>query len=222
MKKSLTLILLLLLALSIKAQWSIGIKEGCNITSITRSQAGRIDEVYSNKTGNDVGLFAKYQFNDFFALRSDLSFMQRSHKMNRTLNYIDKVYSEYRNSYLTLPVMADFSFGGERLRGHLLTGGYVGYWVSARRSGTSFWTTDYTIFFHDFDERIEFTSEDRRFNAGVCGGIGLGFDINECWGIQADAILYYDLVSHNKGYENLNDPRYLNTLSITFGASYKF
>ena len=190
MKKSLTLILLLLLALSIKAQWSIGIKEGCNITSITRSQAGRIDEVYSNKTGNDVGLFAKYQFNDFFALRSDLSFMQRSHKMNRTLNYIDKVYSEYRNSYLTLPVMADFSFGGERLRGHLLTGGYVGYWVSARRS--------------------------------VCGGIGLGFDINECWGIQADAILYYDLVSHNKGYENLNDPRYLNTLSITFGASYKF
>lgn len=117
MKKSLTLILLLLLALSIKAQWSIGIKEGCNITSITRSQAGRIDEVYSNKTGNDVGVFAKYQFNDFFALRSDLSFMQRSHKMNRTLNYIDKVYSEYRNSYLTLPVMADFSFGGERLRG---------------------------------------------------------------------------------------------------------
>ena len=24
---------------------------------------------------------------------------------------------------------------------------------------------------------MEFTSEDRRFNAGVCGGIGLGFDI---------------------------------------------
>ena len=71
-------------------------------------------------------------------------------------------------------------------------------------------------------EKKLYKSNVNKMIAGVCGGIGLGFDINECWGIQADAILYYDLVSHNKGYENLNDPRYLNTLSITFGASYKF
>ncbi|MGN0033048.1 MAG: porin family protein [Candidatus Limimorpha sp.] len=222
MKKTLTLLLILLLTLNIKAQWSLGIKEGCDITSISRDNAGRIDEVYSSMAGNDIGVFVSYKFNGFFALRTDLSFMQRSHKTSRTLNYINKVYTEYRNSYLTLPVMADFSFGGERLKGHLFTGGYMGYWVSARRSGTSFWTTDYAIIFPDFDEKREFNAEDRRFNAGVCGGIGLGFDITERWGIQADAILYYDLISHKKGYLNLNDPRYLNTLSFTLGASYKF
>ncbi|MBR3557721.1 MAG: outer membrane beta-barrel protein [Bacteroidales bacterium] len=209
-------------ALTVNAQWSLGIKGGWDYTSITRSNAGRIDETHSPLSGYDVGIQARYGFTDWFALRADLSVMRRSHRMDRHLNYLDSLYTEHHNLYLMLPVLADFSFGGEHFRGHAMLGGYVGYWLQERRKGKTYWMTDYYVFFDDFNEVREFTSEDRRFNAGLVGGVGLSYLINEHWGLNLDAIYYYDLVSHRRSSPHLRDPRYLNTLSVTFGASYTF
>lgn len=209
-------------ALTVNAQWSLGIKGGWDYTSITRSNAGRIDETHSPLSGYDVGIQARYGFTDWFALRADLSVMRRSYRMDRHLNYLDSLYTEHHNLYLMLPVLADFSFGGEHFRGHALLGGYVGYWLQERRKGKTYWMTDYYVFFDDFNEVREFTSEDRRFNAGLVGGVGLSYLINEHWGLNLDALYYYDLVSHRRSSPHLRDPRYLNTLSVTFGASYTF
>lgn len=82
--------------------------------------------------------------------------------------------------------------------------------------------TDYYVYFNDFDEKREFNSEDQRFTAGVVGGIGLSFDVDHNGGFNLDALYYYDLVSYHKGYTHLNDPRYLNTLSVSIGCYYKF
>ena len=209
-------------ALTVNAQWSLGIKGGWDYTSITRSNAGRIDETHSPLSGYDVGIQARYGFTDWFALRADLSVMRRSHRMDRHLNYLDSLYTEHHNLYLMLPVLADFSFGGEHFRGHAMLGGYVGYWLQERRKGKTYWMTDYYVFFDDFNEVREFTSEDRRFNAGLVGGVGLSYLINEHWGLNLDAIYYYDLVSHRRSSPHLRDPRYLNTLSVTVGVNYQF
>ena len=99
-------------ALTSSAQWSLGIKGGWDYTSIKRSNAGRIDETYSPLSGYDVGIQARYGFTNWFALRTDLSVMRRSHRMDRHLDYLDSVYTEHHNLYLMLPVLADFSFGG--------------------------------------------------------------------------------------------------------------
>ncbi len=209
-------------ALTVNAQWSLGIKGGWDYTSITRSNAGRIDETHSPLCGYDVGIQARYGFTDWFALRADLSVMRRSHRMDRHLNYLDSLYTEHHNLYLMLPVLADFSFGGEHFRGHAMLGGYVGYWLHERRKGKTYWMTDYYVFFDDFNEVREFTSEDRRFNAGLVGGVGLSYLINEHWRLNLDALYYYDLVSHRRSTPHLRDPRYLSTLSVTLGASYIF
>ena len=82
--------------------------------------------------------------------------------------------------------------------------------------------TDYYVFFDDFNEVRDFTNEDVRFCAGLIGGIGISYKLDEHWGINLDALYYYDLVSHHRSSPNLRDPRYLNTLSITFGATYQF
>ncbi len=216
------LLLSLLAANSARAQWQIGIKGGVNTTSITRSQAGRVDESYSCLTGYDFGFIGRYQFNTWMAIRADLGLMQRSYRMDRNINYLQPVYTEHRNTYLMLPVMADMSFGGARLRGHLMVGGFAGYWLSARQKGTSFWMTDDYIYFTDFNEKMEYTADNRRFDAGIAGGLGLSYDMTTHWGLQVDALYYYDLVSHQKGYPHLNDPRYWNTISFTLGAIYKF
>ncbi len=209
-------------ALTASAQWSLGIKGGWDYTSITRSDVGRIDETYSPLSGYDAGIQARYGFTDWFALRADLSVMRRSHRMDRHLDYLDSLYTEHHNLYLMLPVLADFSFGGEHFRGHAMLGGYVGYWLQDRIKGKTYWMTDYCMYYNPFDEKRPFTQEDRRFNAGLVGGLGLSYRFTEHWSLNLDALYYYDLVSHRRSSPHLRDPRYLSTLSVTFGASYIF
>lgn len=204
------------------AQWSVGIKGGWDYTTITRSNAGRIDETYSPLSGYDVGIQARYGFTDWFALRADLSVMRRSHRMDRHLDYLDSLYTEHHNLYLMLPMLADFSFGGEHFRGHVMLGGYVGYWLQDHIKGKTYWMTDYCMYYNPFDEKRAFTSEDRRFNAGLVGGLGLSYLINEHWDLNLDVLYYYDLVSHRRSSPHLRDPRYLNTLSVTVGVNYQF
>ena len=203
------------------AQWAIGLQGGWNSTTISRYNGGRMDETYSALGGFNMALQGHYTVTPWLAIRADLGFMQRSHRMDRNLNYIDPVYTEHVNAYLMLPLMTDFSFGGERLRGHLLTGAYICYWLSERRNGTTFWMTDYYVYFEPFDETRKFTTEDQRLNAGTTLGIGLSYALNTKWELGVDAQYYYDLTSHHKGAVHLSDPRYLNTLSVSINVNYK-
>ena len=201
------------------AQWAVGLRGGWTSTTISRYDGGRMDESYSALSGKEVGLQGRYSVNDWFAVRANLSLMQRSHRMDRNLNYLDPVYTEHINSYLTLPVMADFSFGGSRLRGHLLAGCYAGYWLSERRRGTTYWMTDYYVYFEPFDEMREMTVEDQRLNVGAAFGAALSYAFGK-WELGVDAIYYYDITSHHKDTPHLADPRYLNTLALTLNINY--
>lgn len=209
-----------------KPKWTIGVKGGWNRTSISRSNLGRIDETYSPLGNSEYNFFAKFAFTDWLAIRADLGIISRSFRMDRNLHHLDPVYTKYTNDYLMLPLMADFSFGGKKLRGHAFCGGFGSYWLSAHLEGKTYWMTDYYVYFDDFKEVREFNSEDQRFIAGAVGGLGLSyafFGSNEASpAISLDALYYYDLVSHHKGYAHLSDPRYLNTLSITLGISCSF
>ena len=218
----LVVILFCLTTTQANAQWALGLKGGWTRTSIERTNLGRIDESYSSLNGFDLGIQAHCSFTDWLAIRVDLDYLKRSHRMDRNLPIVSKAYTEYRNDYLMLPVMADFSFGGKLLRGHLLCGGYGGYWLKARVKGTSFTSTFTEHFFQDFDANHEFTAEDQRLTAGLVGGIGMTADVHEHIGINIDALYYYDLVSYHKGYPHLSDPRYLNTISLCLGVYYKF
>ena len=220
--KAIVLVLMCWTAVEANAQWAVGAKFGPTWTTADRSYTGRIDETYSPLVGMDAGFLTRYNFNEWLAVRADLSIMLRSHRMDRHLNYLDPVYTEYRNIYAMLPVMADFSFGGEKLRGHLLCGGFAGYWLQADQNGKTYWMTDYYVYFNDFDEKREFNNEDQHFTAGVVGGIGLSFEATSHETFFLESLYYYDLVSYHKGYTHLNDPRYLNTLSVSIGCYYKF
>ena len=202
------------------AQWSVGAHGGVAFTSIDRSQAGRIDETYNPLVGYDLGITGRYAVNSWFVIRADLDMMQRNHRMQRNLHYIALVYTDHINTYLTLPVMADFSFGGSSLQGHLLIGAFTGYWMSQRVRGVTYGMTDYEVFFNEFNNSKEFSSSDRRLDAGMAGGAGLSYRLNTSFDVSLTALFYYDLVSHYIGYAALRDYRYLNTGTITFGLSY--
>ena len=164
-----------------KNRWTIGMKGGWSYTSIDRSNMGRVDETYSPLSGSCAGIQARYSFLDWLAIRADLEFMSRSYEMKRNLHYIDQVHTKYSNVYLMLPVMADFSFGGKKLRGHAYGGVYGAFWMKARTEGTTFWMTDYYVYFDDFKESRQFNSEDQRLTAGGVGGLGLSYAFPDVW-----------------------------------------
>lgn len=216
--KLLIFVFFIVLTTNLNAQLGIGLKGGVDFNSITRSNAGRIDESYHGKKGLDYGLIVRYQVNDWFAMRANVEMLSRSHSMKRNLNFVNEIYTDTKNNYLTLPVMADFTFGGTKLRGHFLMGGFVGYWLSSNRSGKAI---GMSVDVMDFDEKMEFNQEHNRIAAGLVGGPGLSYDISKSIALELDAILYYDLTSYMKINDLLVDPRYNNTLSLTLGVIYK-
>ena len=210
--------LFIALATTANAQFGIGLKGGLDINSITRSNSGRIDETYHAKNGLDYGLILSYQINDWFALRANVEMLSRSHTMRRNLNAVKGVYTDYKNQYLTVPVMADFTFGGAKLRGHLIMGGYVSCWLTANVSGNTCGIYDDLV---SFDEKMEFNEYHNRVVAGVVAGPGLSCDLSDHITLELDALLYYDLMSYMKVSKITPDPRYNNTMSLTLGVIYK-
>ena len=220
MNKAKLLILLFFIALAtnVNAQFGIGLKGGLDFNSVTRSNSGRIDETYHAKNGADYGIILLYQINEWFALRANVEMLSRSHTMKRNLYAVKGLYTDYRNQYLTVPVMADFTFGGARVCGHFMMGGYVSYWMMANVSGNTF---DLYNKIRPFDEKMEFNEYHNRFVAGLVAGPGLSVALTEKISLELDALLYYDLVSYMKVSKVSPDPRYNNTASLTLGVIYK-
>lgn len=216
--KLLILTLFIVLTTNVNAQLGIGLKGGADFNSITRSNAGRIDETYHGKKGLDYGIIVRYNVNDWFAIRANIEMLSRSHTMKRNLNFVNEIYTEYKNNYLTLPLMADFTFGGTKLRGHFMMGGFVSYWLSSNRSGN---TIGMSVEVVEFDEKMEFNQGHNRLAAGLVGGPGLSYDVSDNIALELDAIFYYDLTSYMKINELSVDSRYNNTLSLTLGVIYK-
>ena len=77
-----------------------------------------------------IGVPVTYSYNDWFTLRADALFVQKNYKMHRS-SYVAGFHSKCSNNYLSLPIVAQFSFGGKRLRGFVNGGGYLGYWLSS-------------------------------------------------------------------------------------------
>lgn len=212
------LVLFIALAQNVSAQIGIGLKGGLDFNSVTRSNSGRIDETYHAKIGADFGLILSYQVNDWFAMRANVEMLSRSHTMKRNLNAVKDIYTDYNNKYLTVPVMADFTFGGTKVRGHFMMGGYFSYWMSANVAGNTFDIYDKTI---AFDEKMVFNKYHNRFVAGLVAGPGLSFELSDKVIMEFDALLYYDLMSYMKVSKVSPDPRYNNTASLTLGVIYK-
>jgi len=204
------------------AQWSIGAKGGVAVTSIDRSQMGRVDETYSSQASWSAGIIAGYGITDWLAIRAEMDIMDRAHRMDRNLPFIDPVYTIHHNCWISLPVLADFSFGGKRLRGHMYGGMYAGYLLNARRQGVTFWMTDYYLAFNEFDEKETLGSEYKRLAAGLELGAGISYEVCQKCSILLDALYMYDLTSHHASTPYISDPRYLNTLGLSLGVSYRF
>ena len=74
--------LMVLATVEVSAQWAVGVRCGWTSTTITRSNANRIDETYSAQNGLEFGVMGRYAFNPWLAVRANFSFMQPSTRIH--------------------------------------------------------------------------------------------------------------------------------------------
>ena len=209
----------LMTTLFANAQWRVGVTAGADYNVFSIDKQYMADVLFDGRWGVTYGVTGQYNFTDWFGVRADFNLTQKNYRMHRA--NIEEVDLKYRNTYLQLPVMASFSFGGKKLRGFCNLGVYGGYWVHSYRSGEDM--NSFTGQSFDIKGKVEFDSDrDKRWDCGLVGGVGMEYRFDRHWAAQVEVRHYYSTTSTTKQYMRNKDYRYHSTTAIQLGASYIF
>jgi hypothetical protein len=219
--KSFLLAFVLLLPLTIQAQWRVGVNGGASWNHYAVDKQYQTDYRYVPQWSGTAGIFTQYNFFDWLGLRAGVYYAQRNYRHTRS-TYADRLNVKYDNNYLLFPVTANFSFGGQKVRGYANIGIYGGAWLASHRSGTEF--NSFSNKATEFSESYVFNEQrDERGDFGYTGGLGIEYRFHEHWMMQVEATCYYSVVSATKQYmEYQKDYRYHTTVGLQAGISYVF
>ena len=138
------------------AQWKIGIEGGLVHNTLLVSKCYDYDRHYTGATNGIIGIPVRYDFRDWFGLQADVTYLAKNYSMYRSDVYAGNSY-DYINSYLNIPIYARFSFGGTKVRGYVLAGGFLGAWLDSYVEGNqmSYFQTDGLSYSdYHFDEKV--------------------------------------------------------------------
>lgn len=217
-KKILLSVAFLMLTMVAHAQWRVGATFGATSNHYRMDRQYMSDYRVNDRWGVTLGITGQYDFNSWLGVRADLNWTQKNHRMLR-----DRVQMDYKytNNYLQLPVMASFSFGGQKLRGFCNLGVYGGYWLTSNYDGVDYTTLNYTSY--QVKGHVDFNDDrDQRWDCGLVGGIGMEYRFAHHWGAQVEVRYYYSTTSVQKQYMSVKDYRYNSTLALQTGISYFF
>jgi hypothetical protein len=202
--------------------WRSGLSGGYVNNWLYTSAGSRAFTEYKNGDGFEISVPIRCQVTPWFSLQAEIQYIQKNYIWSRTEQY-SRIYTETTNSFIDFPLMAQFFFGGPRLRGFLNAGGYIGFWAAGQRNGTEREYTVYAFdidnssFYYDFDEEYEFNKErDNRFDAGLLLGIGLQYELKPCV-IFIEGRFNYGLTDLQKDYQYDLIPRINNTVVVQMG-----
>jgi len=211
---------------STKAQLSIGLETGYNKNYLNTNES-RPYTAYRLVEGFNIGVPVKYDINKWFAIQADPQFIRKGYNLTRT-GSLDGFYDKVTSNYIQLPIMGNFSFGGEKLKGFLNMGGYAGYWMSARKKGflyNFFPDPQYPTLYPGlpYNEKYEFDNKrDRRIELGLMAGAGISYQVSPIYQLFAETRLYQGLTDLQKSYMINQIPRYNQTYVVQIGCMYSF
>ena len=203
-----------------QAQWRIGASGGADYNWYTINTHYQADYHYSGAWGWSAAVFGQYNFFDWLGLRAELEATERNYRFYRTGMYEGTDYTTH-NTYLQLPVLTQFSFGGQKVRGFVNVGFYTGYWIAGKEKGT--WYDSFSNEEMDVNSAYVFHKQkDQRWDFGLAGGVGIEYRFLEHWAMHVEGRCYYSLISRTKQYMLVKDYRYNTTLGIQAGFAYIF
>lgn len=205
------------------AQWKVGIEGGMVHNTMLASKCYDYDRHYRGAPGVIIGVPARYDFRDWFGLQAEVSYLAKNYTMYRSDIYMGNFY-DYTNSYLNIPIYARFSFGGSKVRGYLLGGGFLGAWFDSYVEGNqmSYFQTDGLSYSdYHFDEKVPFDSRrDNRFDAGLSGAIGVEYQFAKRFSVFVEGRYLYSLTDMQKKYMLKQPIKHNSTFAFQVGFMY--
>ena len=221
--KVIAIIIMAITALPGMAQWKIGIEGGVVRNTLLISKCYDYDRHYTGATSGTVGIPVRYDFRNWFGLQAEVSYLAKNYSMYRSGIYEGNYYS-YTNSYLNFPIFARFSFGGAKLRGYVLAGGFLGAWTSSEIEGNQmqvFQENGLSYSDYHFDEDVPFDSRrDNRFDAGLSGALGIEYQFAKRFSVFAEARYLYSLTDMQKNYMINRPSKHNSTFAFQVGVMY--
>nr|WP_084406942.1 porin family protein [Pedobacter panaciterrae] len=215
------------------AQFEIGLSGGYNKNSLHTSAGYRSFTEYHARNGFELGIPVRYTVNEWLAVQAEPSYIQKNYELTRT-HFFAGIYQKNINSYIQLPLLAHFSFGGSKLRGFLNLGGYGAYWASSRIKGVmaNVFNNGPTIpdgqqvynFLqlnqaYNYNEKYAFDNRrDRRMEFGLIGGTGIEYQLNGKYRFFVEGRYAYSLSDLQKNYMIDQIPRYNDTYIVQIGC----
>ena len=202
------------------AQWRIGVSGGADYNWYSIKTNYQTDYRYDGAWGWNAAIFTQYDFLPWVGVRAEVEASETNYRFYRTGYFTSTNYITH-NTYLKLPVMTQFRFGGEKVHGFLNAGVYAGCWLAGRQKGTITDPRNGRVM--TINEPYVFNKEkDQRADFGLAGGVGIEYLPAEHWAIHIEGRCYYSFISRTKPYMIVRDNRYNTTLTIQAGVSYIF
>jgi opacity protein-like surface antigen len=210
-----------------QSKWLIGISGGGTLNQLATTTGTSYFVEYKGQIGYSIGIPVRYAFSDWFALQVEPMAINKNYYWGRTNTEMIAVSSGYveetrNNTYLQIPVLARFSFGGKTLRGFTNVGFSAGYWADGEIT-TQYWVNaeDTNLERVSLKEKYEFLSvrDNRSEFSWVLGG-GLEYAISKKILISLEARYYYGISDIQKDYSLNQIHKYNNTLGVQFGVMF--
>ena len=209
----------------LQAQLYVGIEAGGNRNYLITDASDKPFFEYQHSNGYSIGVPLRYAFPKlswFGGIQAVPTFIQKNYRIQRT-GYYSPMYQQTDNSYLQLPLMAQFRFGGnisktQSLHGILNLGGYGAYWMSSHVKGRALSPMDpYT--YQSFDEEYTFMEKkDNRVEFGGLAGVGLQYAPSKKFVISLESRYTPSFTDQQKAYSENQTPRYNDTYSVLLGV----
>jgi len=229
-KKFLTVLVISMLCCtaSLQAQLFVGIEGGANKNYLITNTDDKPFFDYKPSNGFSIGVPIRYSFPKlswFGGIQVTPSFVQKNYMMQRS-GFYEPIYQQTNNSYLELPLMAQFKFGGsvgknQTLHGILNLGGYGGYWLKGHVKGRTLSPMDQGNYV-SYDEPYVFSDvKDNRFEFGGLAGIGVQYMPNKKYVISLEGRYTPSMTDQQKAYSENQTPRYNDTYSVLMSVQYQ-
>ena len=215
------------------AQLAAGVQGGYNKNYLVTNNANRAFTNYRSHSGFTVGIPVQYRLNDWLAVAMEPALVQKNYSQVRS-GFFTGIYKDVSNTYLQLPLMAQFRFGGKQLKGFVNTGAYGAYWSASHISGampnildpvdggSGSSKYDYNRPY-SYNEQSAFDKRrDKRLELGWITGLGISYRINKRYEVFSQGSILYSLTDQQKKYMINQVPRYNTTYSIQAGALMQF
>lgn len=181
-------LIVLLFSLPVLAQVKVaaGARAGFNMAHIRKTEVpGGFDKKIM--PGGNFGGLLRVSFNELFAVQTELLFSQKGQRWVQKSDSVNH-YQKLVSNYIEIPVLGVARVGGDKVKAVFYLGGYFAYW-SGGYFQTSSQQDEQTIASSHTDQ--VFTSNERRFDAGITTGAGMD--------IEAGPGLVEIAVRHNLG-----------------------